>query len=171
MTSLTPRSADAMSTEDLIALIAGRYQEAHRRVLPELIELARKVEHVHHDVPGAPLGLADALEHVSLELDMHMQVEEKVLFRAMQHEIGSALAHPIGVMRAEHRDYAAELDRVQDLAHDFVPPVAACGSWRRLYQGVAELCTALREQIRLENEVLFPRYESGPAVRCTCAHA
>ncbi|PZF75193.1 hypothetical protein DK847_19535 [Aestuariivirga litoralis] len=171
MTSLTPRSAHAMSTDDLLALIAGRYQAAHRRVLPELIALARKVEHVHHDVPAAPLGLADALEHVALELDMHMQVEEAVVFRAMQQEIGSALVHPIGVMRTEHQDYAAELDRVQELAHDFVPPVAACGSWRRLYQGVAELCAALREQMRLENEVLFPRFEHGPAPRCTSAQA
>ena len=159
---------DTMSVEDLLGHISDRYQEAHRQSLPELITLARKVEQVHAEVAEAPNGLADALERLSLELDMHMQVEEKVLFTAMRQKIGGALAHPIAVMRGEHKDYAAELDKVQELAHDFVPPIGACGSWRRLYAGVAELCALLREQIRLENEVLFPRFEISQT-RCICA--
>lgn len=163
-----PRSPDAMSIEDLLAHIAGRYQEAHRRTLPELIELAQKVERVHHDVADAPLGLASALDHIAAELEMHMEEEEKVLFAAMRANAGGTLSHPIAVMRDEHQGYAAELDKVKELAHGFVPPPGACGSWRRLYVGVAELDTTLREQMRLENEVLFPRFEMSQT-RCICA--
>ena len=170
MSLMVPTSPDTLPVNELIAHIAARYQEVHRRDLPELIELARKVERVHEAAPDAPMGLADALDRIFLELDMHMQVEEKVLFTAMRQKIGGALAHPIAVMRGEHKDYAAELDKVQELAHDFVPPIGACGSWRRLYAGVAELCALLREQIRLENEVLFPRFEIAQT-RCICAES
>jgi len=163
-----PRAPEAMSVEDLVAHIVGRYQEAHRRTLPELIALAQKVERVHHDVAGAPLGLAEALAHIADELEMHMVEEERVLFRAMRAKADAGLGHPIAVMRGEHRDYAAELDRLQVLAHDFVVPEGACGSWQRLYAGVAELSVMLREQMRLEDEVLFPRFEVSQT-RCICA--
>lgn len=164
------RSPDTMSVDDLLALIAGRYQQVYRQILPDLIELARKVERVHCDVADAPHGLADALERVALALDMHMNVEETVLFTAMRQRNGEALAHPIAVMRREHQDYAAELDKVQELAHGFVPPIGACGSWRKLYADAAGLCATLREQMRIENDVLFPRFDVASNTRCTCAH-
>ena len=161
---------DALPVDELIAHIATRYQQVHRRDLPELIELARKVERVHEAVPDAPLGLADALERTYLALDMHMQFEDNVLFRAMRQNIDGAIAHPIALMRSEHADYVGEIDKIHELAHGFIPPEGVCGSWRRLYQGVAALSATLREQIRLENKVLFPRFEVTQT-RCTCAHA
>ena len=170
MITTSLRSPETMSVEDLLKLIGAGYQDVHRRTLPELTALARKVEQVHRDAVEAPHGLADALERVSLSLDMHMHVEEEVLFRAMRQKFGGAIAHPIAVMRDEHRDYAAELDAVQALAHDFVLPAGACQSWRRLYEGLAILCTTLREQMRLENDVLFVRFDIDPA-RCICAQA
>lgn len=162
------RPPDVMNVEDLIAHIASSYRTPLRQMLPDLIALARKVERVHQDVPEAPLGLADALEHIALELDMHIEVEEKVVFTAMRQKLGEPLAHPIALMRNEHRDYAAELDRLQALARDFIPPEGACGSWRRLYADAAALCAGLREQMRLENDVLFPRFDVA-ATRCICA--
>jgi len=165
------RSPETMDVRTLIAHIAAGYQQVHRKVLPELVELARKVERVHHDVPEAPIGLADALERIALALDLHMQEEEKVLFTAMRQGIGSAMVHPISVMRAEHEGYATELDGIAEIAHGFVAPEGACGSWRRLYAGVADLDATLREQIRLEDKVLFPRFEVQAQTRCTCAHA
>lgn len=140
-------SPETMNVRNLLAHIAARYQEAHRKLLPELIELARKVA-----------------------LDMHIAVEETVLFPAMRDRAADAITHPIAVMRGEHASYAAELDRIAGLACGFVVPKGACGSWRRLYQGVAGLCDSLREQIRLEDKVLFPRFDVLAQTRCTCAH-
>src|SRR3546814_3896918 len=63
------------------ALPICRYHEAHRRELPELISLARKVEAVHAGHPEAPRGLADTLEELRPELEEHMQREEKEIFQ------------------------------------------------------------------------------------------
>jgi regulator of cell morphogenesis and NO signaling len=170
MFTTAERSPETMNVPDLLALIEERYQAAHRKSLPDLIELASKVERVHHDVADAPLGLADALDRLSFALGLHMEVEEKVLFPAMRGNATEAVAHPIAMMRSEHETYLAELDAIQALAHGFEPPEGACSSWRRLYQGVAELCTSLREQMTLEDKVLFRRFELMAPTRCTCAH-
>lgn len=167
---ITPsRSPDTMSVEELLDHIAGRYQDVHRRELPALIALARKVERVHEGAPEAPAGLADALEHIALELDMHIEVEDKVLFRAMRQNAGKVIDHPIAMMRSEHRDYAEELDKLEELAHGFRPPAWASGSWTRLYRELAGICATLREQMRIENDILFPRFEIAARGGCTCA--
>ena len=168
MPKLPLPSPELLVVEDLLALLAALHAEAHGHDLPGLIALARKVERVHMDAPDAPLGLADALEKIALDLDMHIQMEEAVLFPAMLGNIDTAIAHPIALMRREHADYAAELDALQALANDFVVPAGACGSWRRLYRDAESLCASLRERIRLENDVLFPRFEvPGHTRSCT----
>ena len=171
MPTTASRSPETMDVPDLIDHISAVYREVQQAVLPELIELARKVERVHQDVDDAPLGLAHALGLLSTSLDAHRQVEEQVLFPALRGKVTGAIAHPISLMRSEHEASAAELDAIKDLAHGFVPPAGACGSWRRLYAGVAGLCEILREQIRLEDKVLFPRFDVLAATRCTCAHS
>ena len=40
-------------------------------------------------------------------------------------------------------------------ADGFVPPPGACGTWRALYQGLAELEAETHEHIHVENNVLF----------------
>src|SRR5215469_17574165 len=59
------------STEGLIELIETRYHAAHRRELPVLVRLARRVEAVHKDKPDVPRGLAALLEQMSVELEAH----------------------------------------------------------------------------------------------------
>ncbi len=168
---VAPASDPSMMTvKDLLAYIASRFQEARRREFPELIMLARKVERVHRQAAEAPLGLADALDRFALELDLHMEVEERVLFPAMLRNMDSAIAHPIALMRSEHEGYEADIAKVEELTRGFSLPQGACGSWRRLYHGVARLCAELREQIRIENDILFPRFEVRATSRCTCAH-
>src|SRR3546814_5118126 len=73
------------ATAALIEHILSRYHEAHRRELPELIRLARKVEAVHAGHPEAPRGLADTLEELRPELEEQMQREEKEVDRTEEH--------------------------------------------------------------------------------------
>lgn len=172
MTSMTsPDALTAMTAKDLIDHLLQRYHQVRRRELPDIVALARKVERVHHDVPDAPIGLAEALDRIALELALHMEVEERVLFPAMLHNLESAVAHPIAMMRQEHDGYESELAKVEELARGFVLPAGACGSWQRLDEGVAWLCRELREQIRIENDILFARFDMAPKTGCTCAHA
>ncbi len=160
----------AMPVDSLIDHILARYHEIHRHELPALIALARKVERVHHDVPNAPLGLADALEGLAIELDVHMKKEELVLFPAMRRGLKDGIAEPIAMMRHDHDDHDETIRKVEELASGFAVPAGACGSWQNLYAGGRKLCDDLRQHIHIENNVLFPRFELAGKGRCICAH-
>ncbi|ABI55954.1 hemerythrin domain-containing protein [Alkalilimnicola ehrlichii MLHE-1] len=146
------------ATGALIDYILTTFHDAHRRELPPLIELARKVEAVHAGHPQVPAGLADALEATRIDLEDHMLKEENVLFPFMRQGM-SPLSAPIGRMRHEHADHEESLLRLQALAGGFEPPEDACDSWRTLYVGVRHLTGELRTHMRVENELLFPRFE------------
>jgi regulator of cell morphogenesis and NO signaling len=50
------------------------------------------------------------------------------------------------------------LGKLQALTNGLKAPAGAFGSWRALYEGLGELSAELKEHIRIENEVLFPRF-------------
>lgn len=133
------------------------YHQRHREELPRLIFAARKVEAVHGEKPSCPKGLAAHLERISEELEDHMQKEEQVLFPMVLSGRGAMAAMPVQVLEMEHNDHARNLQRSRALAHDFIPPPEACGTWRALYLGLEELERELMQHIHLENNVLFPR--------------
>jgi regulator of cell morphogenesis and NO signaling len=141
----------------LVAHILERFHEQHRAELPRLLEMARRVEKVHADKPSCPRGLAEHLQHVAEELDAHMQKEEQVLFPLILSGRGRMASMPIQVMEEEHVDHGRNLARLRELAHGYVPPEEACGTWRALYLGLAELEEQVMQHIHLENNVLFPR--------------
>lgn len=148
-------------TDALVAYIRRRYHDTHRRELPELVRLARKVEAVHRDHPDVPAGLADEIEGLRLELEEHMNKEEQVLFPAFVSGGGQLIDPAIEQMRREHRHHGTRLERLEELAHEFEPPADACRSWCALYTGAEKLVDDLREHIHLENNVLFPRFEGA----------
>ena len=123
--------------------------------------MARKVEAVHGDKSSCPRGLADHLEHMSEELEQHMQKEEQLLFPMILGGRGRMASMPISVMEQEHQDHGRNLARMSVLAHEYVAPEEACNTWRALYLGLAELEAELMEHIHLENHVLFPRTLNG----------
>ncbi len=141
--------------------IVERYHDVHRRELPELIRLARRVEALHWDHSPAPLGLADALEAVLANLLDHMKKEERVLFPAIRDGFAGSLFGPITVMRHEHDLHGAEVRAVEAIAHSFEPAEAARESWRALKSGLDKFAADLNEHIDLENNVLFPRFEQA----------
>lgn len=144
----------------LIDHIIERYHEVHRAQLPELVRMARRVEAVHRDNPNVPAGLADLLEVVESELLMHMQKEENILFPMMKSGHVAAVAGPVHVMRAEHAEAGAELEKIAELTHDATPPAEACNTWRALYSGIAQFSDDLMHHIHLENNVLFPQFQA-----------
>jgi regulator of cell morphogenesis and NO signaling len=171
ITDQAASSLAAMSVDGLLDHILARYHARHREELPDLIALARKVERVHHDVPEAPLGLADALGRITADIDAHMQKEEHVLFPAMRSGHAGGLSAPIGVMRGDHARHTDDIAKLEALTRGFNLPEGACGSWQRLYAGVSGFCNELQEHMRIENEVLFPRFELAQTSRCTCSHS
>jgi regulator of cell morphogenesis and NO signaling len=148
------------SVEELISHILERYHQVHRRELPELRNLAIRVEKVHAEHPAAPKGLSDLLARMHGELESHMQKEEQVLFPLMLVGGNPMIVHPIGMMRHEHDSHSEELRVLAALTNDMTLPDSACNSWRALYAGVAKLAEDLTEHIHIENNILFPRFEA-----------
>ena len=159
---------DATTPSALIDHILTRYHDVHRQQLPELIRMARRVESVHRDNPNVPAGLADHLEEMHEELVSHMIKEEQVLFPMLKSGGNPFVGQPIGMMRAEHVDHGAALDKLNALTNDATPPQGACNTWRALYAGIAQLGDDLINHIHLENNVLFPAFEAGAAASQGC---
>lgn len=152
---------EAASPSALIDHILARYHDVHRAQLPELIRMARRVEAVHRDSPEVPTGLADLLEEMNEELQSHMLKEEQVLFPMLKAGGHPMVGQPIGMMRAEHVDHGAALDKLNELTNDATPPQGACNTWRALYAGIGQLGDDLINHIHLENNVLFPQFEAS----------
>lgn len=158
LAGLIPKETDAPEASDqIIDFLVSRYHDTHRRELPELILLARRVERVHSEHPETPKGLADFLVGMSDALGSHMEKEEVILFPMIR--AGSPMAAgPIAAMEAEHLDHGDMLEALAASTHDMEPPEGACGSWRALYAGLRKLSNDLIDHIHLENNILFPQF-------------
>jgi regulator of cell morphogenesis and NO signaling len=149
-------------TGELIDYIVARYHETHRRQLPELIALSRRVELVHAGKPGVPAGLADILQKALGELEVHMRKEELMIFPAMcRGGSEGRFDGPTAMLREDHSDQGEMIEQVTALTNDFTVPEGGCTTWRALYSGAAEFKHDLVEHIHIENNILFSRFESG----------
>ncbi len=119
--------------------------------------MARRVEQVHGDHVTCPRGLADLLSEIHQEMESHMQKEEQFLFPMLRRDLGAHALGPITVMRHEHDDHGASLERLLVLTDDINPPKGACTTWRALYTGLREFRDDLMQHIHLENNLLFER--------------
>jgi regulator of cell morphogenesis and NO signaling len=154
------RSEVPDSNEDIIAHIVERYHNVHRREIPELRALARRVEAVHVDHAAVPVGLANILGRMQAEMESHMQKEEQILFPMMLAGGNPMIVHPIAMMRHEHDEHGENLAAVAVLTNDLTLPAEACNTWRALYAGLAKLAEDLTEHMHIENNILFPRFEA-----------
>jgi regulator of cell morphogenesis and NO signaling len=148
----------AASTDTLIDHILVRYHETHRRELPELLQLANRVERRHAEHPLVPRGLAAALHETAEALDEHMAKEEQILFPLMRRGGHPMISAPMGRMRGEHDEHGERLLDLERRAHGFALPPEACATWKALYAGLSKFVDDVREHVHLENNVLFPRF-------------
>lgn len=159
LSALAPAEPEA--PEEPLALIAHiltRYHETHRRELPELILLARRVEERHAEHPQVPRGLANLLEHIAEAIEEHMLKEEHVLFPMMRAGGTPMILGPIAVMEHEHVEHGERLRQLEALTRQHTPPADACTSWQALYAGTRKLVDDVMQHIHLENNILFPRF-------------
>ncbi|ALS98045.1 iron-sulfur cluster repair protein YtfE [Lacimicrobium alkaliphilum] len=156
------------SNPELVAHVFENFHQKHRQQLPELIRLARRVEHVHGDSDDCPHGLADHLEAMYQELENHMQKEEQILFPMLVRDIFPS--GPISVMEEEHLEHGQALEKMQALARNLELPPGACNTWTALYVGLKELKEDLMEHIHLENNILFVNRTEGEGSCCGSCH-
>jgi len=151
-------SWEECSSDELVDHILETYHDRLRRDVQPLIDAARKVERVHADKPAVPVGLADELTELWIELQQHMLKEERVLFPMLRMGVrGAQVYMPVRVMEHDHEAHAEALARIRELTGDLQIPPHACATWTALYQGLRAFEAELMEHIHLENNVLFPR--------------
>lgn len=147
------------TAQELIEHIYLRFHQSHREQLPELKQLAMKVEDVHGDHELAPRGLTEHLDAMLQELESHMMKEEQILFPMLSR--GVYPSGPISVMEEEHVQHEAELVKINRLTNNLTLPEGACGTWTALYNGLKELQDDLHEHIHLENNILFTEKQAA----------
>ena len=152
-------AAPVHDAAELTRHIETRYHARHREQLPQLAAIAEKVETVHYGDADVPEGLAEILNRMIGEMEVHMKKEELILFPAIRKGGGPGIENPIAVMRADHDDHDREIAEIRRLTRNLTLPEGACRSWSTLYSGLAEFIDDLSEHMRLENDVLFPQFE------------
>jgi regulator of cell morphogenesis and NO signaling len=125
--------------------------------------MAERVEDVHFGDDGVPDGLSILLRRMIGEMEVHMKKEELILFPAIRRGGMPGIENPIAVMRADNAGHDRDVAEIRRLSANLTLPDGACGTWTRLYDGLAEFIDDLTEHMRLENEVLFPRFEPRSA--------
>lgn len=148
----------ALDTNALIDTIITRFHRVHSKELPELIQLAQRVEAVHQGNASVPAGLAALLKTMLGELTIHMQKEELMLFPQMKNGAAMPLQFPISTMMTEHQEHGAQLETIKSLTNDLAVPADGCMTWRALYSGLAKFMDDLMGHIHIENNILFPRF-------------
>lgn len=150
----------AWRTEPLDRLVDHIVENYHRPLdeeLPRLEGLARKVARVHGERHPELEMLLEAYLELQRDLGPHMMKEERVLFPAIQNGDADFILAPVEVMQLEHESVGGLLARIRRLSGGFEVPEDACGSFRALWNGLADLERSLHEHIHLENNILFPR--------------
>lgn len=146
-----------MPLDKLTDFIVKRFHEDLRKRIPELILLASRVERVHCDSPNCPKGLSSFLRFLMTEMENHMQKEEQLLFPMINRGQGKMAMMPVECMKNEHLEHGKNLERLRELANQFIVPEGACTTWKALYAGLDQLEEEIMTHIHLENHVLFVR--------------
>jgi regulator of cell morphogenesis and NO signaling len=150
---------DSAPLTQLVDHIVARHHRPLDEELPRLEAMARRVNTVHGEKnPAKFQALLDTVLALREELDTHLVKEETVLFPWIQSGRPAADAQaPVRALMLEHEAVGELLRQTRELTDDYVAPLGACGTWRGLWAGLAELEIDLHRHIHLENNVLFPR--------------
>lgn len=152
---------DEKALPELIQFLVDHYHARLRSELPELVQMAVRVEEVHGEKASCPRGLGVHLREVHGNVLDHLAKEEGVLFPMILSGSGALATAPVSVLEAEHDEHGAALQRTRELTDDLRAPDEACTTWRALYLRLEQLEAELMEHIHLENNVLFRRVLSS----------
>jgi regulator of cell morphogenesis and NO signaling len=138
-----------------------------RETLELLNHLVDKVTDRHQAVHPELIKIQAIFREMRLELLMHLQKEEQVLFPYAR-QIDSQTDHlpsfhcgsiqnPISVMMFEHDTTGETLAKLRILTNQYQSPEDACNSYRAMMEGLSALEYDLHQHIHKENNLLFPK--------------
>jgi len=160
-------NAGAAALHDVTRFIVTVHHRRARSMLVNLTLLASEAASAHGQ---SVWTLEDLIARIARDLVPHMRREEQYLFPyidTLQREMGpdetivvplfGTVEYPLQSIRHDHSEDLAQLTAIQDATGNFTPPKGACDRLRSLFSLLQEFDSDLREHIRLENDVLFPR--------------
>lgn len=127
--------------------------------MPKLHRLARKIEAIHRAHPEVPKGITLAVKELEHSLNDHIEKESAYVLKRMEHDQPPRPDTPIAQMNEEHSMIKRQLRKLREMTRHYRVPQSACRSWRRLYRQLRDLDFRLSEQIYLERDILFPRFQ------------
>jgi regulator of cell morphogenesis and NO signaling len=148
-----------LDTDVLLEIISRGYDVRHLAKLPEIHRLARKIEAVHRSNSDVPKGITLAIKTLEHTLTDHIERENTFVLKRMEHDQAPMPDTPIAQMNEEHSFIKQQLVNLRQMTLNYRAPESACRSWRRFYRELKALDFSLSEQIYLEREVLFPRFQ------------
>lgn len=168
------RKADAAAPPEVVdpasmglAELADHIEQTHhawlREELPRLDVITEKVFMVHGEAEPRLGTVREAFCTLRDEMLSHMGKEELALFPAIRALEGGqappmgSLARPIAQMEREHDASGAALAIIRNATDNFTPPAWACGTYRAMLGGLADLEADMHQHVHKENNVLFPR--------------
>ena len=122
--------------------------------------------------PALPAAAGDLVAHIVTRFhDVHRaELPELITLAAKVERVHREHpAAPLGLadalqrMRDEHDEHGEALSGLFALTDELALPDDACNTWRALYLGLRKFTDDLTEHIHTENNILFPRFESGAA--------
>jgi len=161
------------SLTELVEHLLATHHVFTRNELARLMPLMTKVAGVHGERHPELMQIREYFKEIHNDLLPHLMKEEQVLFPyllaldAGRPAAGcfGTVAHPIRAMEYEHDQVGELLHRIRDISRDFDLPEDACGSYRSLFMGLADLEADLHQHIHLENNVLFAKALEAEAAK------
>lgn len=146
---------------DLCDHIVAAHHEPLRRELPRIAALLDTVVRVHSGEHPELHDLRRRFASMREELEEHLDLEERELFPTCRALAAGGDAPIDGVLLATldgaHTETGDALAALRELAGDYRPESAFCGTHRALLRAMHEMETDLHRHVHEENNILFPR--------------
>jgi len=156
---------------DLLAdYIEKTYHRYIKEKTPVILQYLEKIRGVHGAHHPELFEIYDLFSHSAMDLSMHLQKEERILFPMIRQlaesensnqdaELGhcGTIENPISVMMDEHVTEGARFEKISELSQGYTVPPDGCNTYSATYTLLEEFEQNLHKHIHLENNILFPK--------------
>lgn len=158
------KNLTTLSLAELVEHVVDQHHGFLKETLPLVSRQLDRVVAVHGGRHPELARAQAVFERFAADMTDHMAKEEQVLFPLIG-SLSDQQAHPmarnletiIAAMEAEHDESGQDLAQLRELLHDYTPPEGACGTYRAVLKGLADIEEDTQMHILAENSVMFPR--------------
>ncbi len=155
------------SLAELIDHIICFYHRPLQSQLPRVITMAEDLADLYENKIPEVGELLQIFRNFSYELELHMHMEEMVLFPAIVNiernngqgafGCGAGIDMPISVMMQDHEKSEDDLLKIQELCKSLNNTLGSSDSFSLLAHSIEHIHSEMQEHVQKENEFLFPR--------------